>query len=247
LRTVLAQISDPHLGDDEAAAAFSAAIELVARFEPDAVLVSGDIANQASVAVYEQARELLAPLSAPVYVLAGNHDDPELLHRHFGQPDSWVETVGELRLIACHTSIPGRDDGALGAERLAWLETQLAADTETPTILAMHHPPIRTGVPVIDDLALAEADRVALGELVARSPQLKRIVGGHVHRAATGELAGCPVFVCPSTSLQLALDLDATEITLIREPPCVALHVADGGALTSHLQPVGDYGEPFVP
>jgi hypothetical protein len=83
---------------------------------------------------------------------------------------------------------------------------------------------------------------------VARNPQVARIVAGHIHRTATGVLGGCPVFVCPSSYLQLVLDLGpGSEIALIREPPGFALHVAVDGGLTSHTQPIGDYGEPFVP
>jgi 3',5'-cyclic AMP phosphodiesterase CpdA len=54
--------------------------------QPDAVLVSGDLADHATDAEYECVRELLASLRAPVYVVAGNHDDRRALNRHFGVP-----------------------------------------------------------------------------------------------------------------------------------------------------------------
>jgi hypothetical protein len=67
-----------------------------------------------------------------------------------------------------------------------------------------------------------------------------------VHRGATGDIAGCPVFVCPSSYLQLALDLGPdSEIALVREPPCFGLHVALDDELISHVVPIGDYGPPF--
>jgi 3',5'-cyclic-AMP phosphodiesterase len=133
-----------------------------------------------------------------------------------------------------------------GPERLAWLDEQLSADSETPTLLALHHPPLRLGVPVIDDLGLAAGDCAAVAELVARHPQVKRIVAGHVHRAATGVAGGCAVFVCPSSYIQLVLDLtqDAS-LMLVREPPGFGLHVAVDGELSSHVQPIGDFGPPF--
>jgi Icc protein len=258
VRTVLAQISDPHLAAGsgaEPAEAFAAAVEVVASLDPapDAVLLSGDLANEPKDEMYGRIVELIEPLSMPVHVLAGNHDDSAALRSRFdvpgepGDPIQYVERIGAVRMIACDTSIPGRDDGALGADRLGWLEAQLARDTETPAILAMHHPPLRLGVPAIDALGLADSDRTALAELVARSPQVRRIIAGHVHRGAVGDLGGCPVFVCPSSYLQLALDLHATEIALVREPPCVAFHVVEGTSVISHLQPTGDYGAPFVP
>jgi 3',5'-cyclic AMP phosphodiesterase CpdA len=258
VNTILAQISDPHVavgpGDLGSAEALAAAVRAIAELDqaPDAVLVSGDLANEPTDAAYERVAELLAPLEAPVHLLAGNHDDPDALRARLGAPGEpgqslqYVEQVGGVRMIALDTTVPGRDDGALGADRLAWLEAQLAEDGDAPTILAMHHPPVLTGTPVIDDLALADSDRLALSELLPRNPQVKRLVAGHVHRGMTGAAGGCPVFVCPSTHLQLALDLDATEIALIREPPCFAVHVATGREVVSHLQPIGDYGTPFT-
>jgi 3',5'-cyclic-AMP phosphodiesterase len=259
LRTVLAQISDPHLQvgpeGEPAAEALAAAVATVAALDqaPDAVLLSGDVVNEPAPAAYELARRLTDALPMPVHVLPGNHDDVEALRAAFdapgrgGEPLQYAVPVGGIRLIALDTSVAGREAGALGPGRLAWLEAELAADTETPTVLAMHHPPILTGVPSVDVIALDESDRVALGELVAAQRQVKGIVGGHVHRAVAGVLNGCPVFVCPSTYLQVALDLDSPELSLVREPPCIAIHVATGAELVSHLQPVGDYGPRFVP
>ena len=76
----------------------------------------------------------------------------------------------------------------------------------------MHHPPVAIGVRRCSTRSRSpEADRPALRELMAANPQVKRIVAGHVHRGATGGIGGCPVFVCASSYLQLALDLRADE------------------------------------
>jgi 3',5'-cyclic AMP phosphodiesterase CpdA len=253
----LAQISDPHVhigpGDLGSAEALAAAVRAVAELHPapDALLLSGDLTNDGTDAEYRRVAELLDPLELPVHVLAGNHDDPDGLRAHIGapgragEPVQYALRVGELRLVACDTTVAGREEGAFGAERLAWLEQQLAEDEETPTIVAMHHPPILIGMPAMDAIGLPEADRSALGELLARTPQVKRVITGHVHRAATGDCGGRPVFVCPSSHLQLALDLESHDIALIREPPCFALHVAIGCEVVSHLQPIGDYGPAF--
>src|SRR4051794_3783424 len=96
---LLAQLSDPHIGaewaDGNPVAGLAAAVESVAsmRRQPDAVLVSGDLADNATEAEYEQVRELLAPLQAPLYVLPGNHDDRCALRRHFGVPGAGGEPV----------------------------------------------------------------------------------------------------------------------------------------------------------
>src|ERR671922_496693 len=96
---LLVQLSDPHIGADwggaDSVAMLAAAIESVRELEPnpDAVLISGDLADHATDVEYEQVRELLAPLEAPLYVLPGNHDDRRALHRHFGVPGGAGEPV----------------------------------------------------------------------------------------------------------------------------------------------------------
>jgi 3',5'-cyclic-AMP phosphodiesterase len=255
---ILAQLTDPHItigpGDAGSADALATAVEAVLALDPapDAVLLTGDLTEHASAEEYERAAELLAPLSMPLHLLAGNHDDADALRAHLGAPGKAGEPLqyslqlGPLRLIACDTTVSGQDAGALGPDRLSWLESELATDRETPTLLAVHHPPMLIGVGVLDEIGLAEADRLALAELMAANPQVKRIVAGHVHRGATGGIGGCPVFVCPSSYLQLALDLRPdSEIALVREPPCFGLHVALETELISHVVPIGDYGSPF--
>lgn len=255
---ILAQLTDPHItvgpGDAGSAEALAAAIAAVNAFDPlpDAVLLTGDVTEHASEAEYERAAELLAELSIPVHLLVGNHDEPDGMRAHLGapgdrgQPLQYSQPLGPLRLVACDTTVRGQDAGALGPERLAWLEAELERDRATPTLLAMHHPPLLIGMDVLDEIGLAQADRLALRELVAANPQVKRIVAGHVHRGATGGIGTCPVFVCPSSYLQLALDLRAdSEIALVREPPCFGLHVTLDDELISHVVPIGDYGPPF--
>ena len=247
---LLAQLSDPHIGGDWAAAdpvaGLAAAVERVRAMpqQPDAVLVSGDLADHATDAEYEQARELLAPLEAPLYVLPGNHDDRGTLRRHFavpGEDDAPVHysvDLGPLRLVVLDTTLPGEDPGALDAERLGWLDAELARAPERPTVLAMHHPPLVTGVRVWDEVGLPAADRRALGEVVARHPQVRRVVGGHVHRTVTADLAGRPVMAVPSTYVQGRLDFGATEFELADEPAGFAIHAVVDGELVSHVQPV---------
>jgi 3',5'-cyclic AMP phosphodiesterase CpdA len=231
--TVLAQLSDPHMrlppDDQGAGAALEAAVRAVLALDPlpDAVIVTGDLADGALPAEYERVRDLLAPLPMPVHLLPGNHDDPATVGA------SYAVGVGPLRLVACDSTIAGRDEGELD---LAWLETELAADRETPTIVAMHHAPILTGIGGLDAIGLT--NRGALAGLLERSPQVRRVIAGHVHRGAFGVVGGCGVVACPSTNLQTKLEIGAEDFTIVREPPAFAVHALLDGELVSHLQPV---------
>jgi 3',5'-cyclic-AMP phosphodiesterase len=239
--TILAQLSDLHLqldGDDRGAAqalrnAVAALLEL--RPVPDAVLVSGDLGDRGSAAEYALARELLAPLPMPVHVLAGNHDDHEALSEAFGSPARYTARVGEVALVACHTPLPGRMEGRLDLE---WLEAELEAARGAPVVVAMHHPPLLTGIPVLDEIGLPPEQRAGLTDLLASFPNVRRVVAGHVHRTAFGLLGGCGVVTAPSTNLQARLEIGARAFDFVPEPPGFLLHVELGGELVSHLQPL---------
>src|SRR3954447_5104858 len=141
---MLAQLTDPHirLGDDAPDRALAAAVAAVVALDPapDAVLVSGDLADTGDPREYARVRELLAPLPMPYHVLPGNHDDVTELEKVFG-PAEYAVDVGELRLVAVDSTIPGPGDGRIPLDRLAAL-----LDGGKPTIVAMHHAPLVTGV-----------------------------------------------------------------------------------------------------
>ena len=239
---MLAQLTDPHVevgpGDRGSAESLAAGVSAVLALRPlpDAVLVSGDLAETASATEYERVRELVAPLPMPVHVLPGNHDDRDALREHFPLPGDgryeYAVDVAGVRLVACDSTIPGRPEGALD---VAWLEAQLGAG---PAIVAMHHPPFAIGMPAADEIMLGAADRDALAALLARSPQVRRVIAGHVHRAAFATVGGCAAMACPSVHLATRLEIGAPGFELAREPPAFAVHVAVGGEIVSHIQPV---------
>jgi Icc protein len=247
---LLVQLSDPHIGAAwqgvDPVPMLAAAIESVRALhpEPDAVLVSGDLAESGADAEYELVRELLAPLDAPLYVLPGNHDDREPLRRQFdlpgagGEPVPYSADLGPLRLVVLDSTRPGEDRGELDAERLSWLDTELSSAPDRPTLVATHHPPLWTGLPAMDEVGLPAADRRALGEVVERHPQVLRIVGGHMHRTIAADLRGRAVLAAPSTYLQAQLDFHSHEIKLAAEPAGFALHALRDGELISHVQTV---------
>ncbi|HEX2294180.1 MAG TPA: phosphodiesterase [Actinomycetota bacterium] len=247
---VLVQLSDLHVGavwaSPDPVAGLEAAVRAVLDmpFRPDAVLVSGDLSDHGTDSEYEQVVDLLAPLAAPVYVVPGNHDDRRALHRHFGVPGAAGEPVqysvdlGAMRLVVLDTTRPGEDPGALDEERLAWLDAELSSGPALPTVVAMHHPPVETGIPTCDESGLPPADRRGLAEVVLRHEHVRRLVAGHVHRAVYGQLAGRPVSTAPSTYVQLRLHFHTRDVALAeREPAGFAVHALLDGEVVSHVQP----------
>lgn len=249
---MLVQLSDLHLHEDrrEPAERLAHAVHRVAALEPrpDAVLLSGDLADEPSSAAYEQAHELLAPLGVPLHAIPGNHDDRDLLRARFGPSPApagaqvrFAVSCGPLRLVGCDSTSPGEERGSLEGEELDWLDQVLAEQPDAPTLLALHHPPVLTGVRVMDAIALAGDDRAALEALLGEHPQVRAIACGHVHTTMTTAFAGRPLLVCPSTNSALRLDLRAREdipFAVADEPLGLAVHALVDGRLVSHVQPL---------
>ncbi len=244
--TVLAQLTDLHIevgvGDAGPARAVAAAVAAVGalRPAPHAVIVTGDVAESGASREYERARELLAPLTMPVYAIPGNHDDAGELRGVFGGdgPHGFGVRVGGIRLVAMDSTRPGHDDGSLSADRLVWLREQLTVEPATPTVVAMHHPPLLNGMPALDVLGLPEDDRRALAEVLGANPQVRRVAAGHVHRAAFATLGNCGVVACPAVYLEARLEIGGTILDLVEAAPGFALHVALGDGCATHVQVV---------
>jgi Icc protein len=243
---VLVTLADLHIGADWIAtdplATLSATVDAVRRLDVavDAVLVLGDIAERGSGDEYARALAELERLEAPLHVAVGNRDDRDELRRRFGhepatgQPLHYVADLGAARLIVLDTTIPGRAAGELDRDSLAWLERELGARPRQPTVLAMHHPPLLTGSAAWDGIALSAASRPALAHTLAAHPQVRLILGAHLHRPLITEFGRCPLVVSPSSYVQFPLRLHATELIPGDEPPGYAVHVvADEGDTTS--------------
>jgi 3',5'-cyclic AMP phosphodiesterase CpdA len=89
---LLAQLSDVHIGANwegvDPQPRLEAVIEAVRELPNpvDAVVVSGDLADDASEQSYELVRQLLGRFEVPVHVLPGNHDNRARLRQFFELP-----------------------------------------------------------------------------------------------------------------------------------------------------------------
>lgn len=177
---------------------------------PDAVLLTGDLADRGEPEAYAALRALLerhpALATSTVVVLAGNHDDRGALCTHLlGEPASTdplyrVSWVGDLRIVALDSTVPGAAHGALGEDQLDALRRELAQSAPAGTIVAVHHPPVPSPLPTMNGYGLRAPERLA--EVLLGS-DVCLVVAGHDHHASAGALAGIPVFVGPSTAYSL--------------------------------------------
>jgi 3',5'-cyclic AMP phosphodiesterase CpdA len=262
---LLAQLTDLHVCPPGVAAnrvvetntLVERALRMVSRMRPapDAVILSGDLAENGLVAEYEVLVGLLGRyLDCPVYAVPGNHDRRENFRAALGHlpgitsDPEFVQYAIEthpVRLVMLDTLVPGGGYGRLDAGQLAWLDRTLAAAAAKPTIVVMHHPPFDCGIAHMDRIKLEDA--AAFAAIVARHPQVRRILCGHVHRPVTTHLAHAIASISPSVAHQVVLDLDpAGPSAFVMEPPAFQVHRVNGvGEIVSHTAYVETYPGPF--
>ena len=212
----IVHLSDPHLlaGGARLADRFDvgeslgrtlAAIERAVE-RPDAIVVTGDLADLGEPEAYRRLRAAVEPVSerlgAPVVWVAGNHDERPALREHLlgaapsEEPVTGVWDLNGLRLVALDSTVPGWHHGDLDAEQLSWLGTVLREPAEHGTLLAMHHPPVPSHVPFFDILELRHQDELAD---VIRGSDVRGILAGHLHYSMHATFAGVPVSVASAT------------------------------------------------
>jgi len=262
---LLAQLTDLHLRPRGVAADRVVETNMLAerafravgriRPAPDAVLLSGDLAEAGLEAEYELLAELLRRyIRCPVFAIPGNHDSREafraaLAHLPGVTKDAeFVQYAVEdypVRLVMLDTVVPGAPHGELCGRRREWLERTLAAETEKPTIVVMHHPPFDCGIGHMDAMKLRDAE--AFAAIMARHSQVQRILCGHVHRAVTARVGHAIASIAPSMAHQVALDLEpGGPSALVMEPAAFQLHhVTPALEIVSHTAYVEDYPGPF--
>jgi Icc protein len=192
----------------------------------DAVLLTGDITDDASEAGCRRVAVQLARLDAPVLAVGGNHDAGPEITSVFG-PARTLE-VGGWRLIGVDSQQPGRVEGAVGpAEVLARID---GMDLR-PTVLAVHHPP--RGVSTHPWFQLEGGDELLDG--LALRPQVRLVVSGHLHQPFEDRVGHLALLGAPSTLYALrhdgtAWDKDETVPTGAR-----VLRLGDDGTWASEL------------
>jgi 3',5'-cyclic AMP phosphodiesterase CpdA len=213
----LAQISDTHVRADDggaAAAQLRRAMAQAKSYEVDAILLTGDLANDERAEEYAVLAEAIADPPAPLFLMPGNHDERGLMRRFFPShaywprqgPLSFAIDDFPVRVVAVDQVVPGETHGLLTEAGAKWLDATLAAAPAAPTIVALHHPPFLTHDLLFDRIGLLDADLFA--SVIAKHRQVARVICGHHHRVAFGQVAHAPVIVAPSSSWTYGLAMD---------------------------------------
>lgn len=252
---LIAQITDIHLGFEPGNAREANHLRLERNIaalnaispQPDFLLVTGDIADRGTAEAYAQFREAISAIACPVYCCPGNHDRRDLFRAALPQPTALPGFIqygfdaGELRVLVLDTLEEGHHGGSFCEARAAWLKAELTQNPERPTLIALHHTPIASGIAWMDPAPAAPwIER--LEECLRGQAQVVKIVCGHIHRPVAAQWQGHGLAVCAATASQLSLDFAPVDpdrpdgrIMVTNAPPAFALHYWNGRELVTHF------------
>lgn len=261
---LIVQITDMHVsapgrlfgGRVDSRATFERAITRVLALspEPDMVLLSGDLAETGAPEEYEFVATQIARLPCPVLAIPGNHDVREEMLRTLAQcvgrqADGHLSFANDsfaVRLIGLDTIVPRQIHGEICEQRLAWLRDVLAG-SDKPALIAMHHPPFRTGLVAMDNYGIKRGLPEFRAIVAEHAKHICAIVCGHAHRAIIANISGVPVLLAPSCSFPFELNLrDMPSLNFVEEPPQFLVHTwNESTGLVSHATFVDDYPGPY--
>lgn len=240
---ISAQLSDIHAHEhNDNLTRLDRALAWLDPMSPDALVLTGDLIDDDWFAGYEIIAGKLNERTFPSFILPGNSDDravmKSVLDGHYWNHTStlgalhFVADIGELRLIGLDTTLRNSAAGSVG-EHLPWLTDILATDGPTASILFMHHPVIRSGIPPLDQIMCLDAAKLA--ECLSDHPRKPlAITSGHVHRPMAGKLAGIPAYICGSLCPENPLWFGSDIVPPVNNCLSFMIHRYADGELVTH-------------
>ena len=217
----LLHISDLHFGHHDPALAAGFAEDINAQ-RPDLVVASGDFTQVGTKEEFEQAREFLDRLHAPVFAVPGNHDVPAVnilrrffnpygLYRRFISPDlePSLEMDGVV-LVGMRTSRRARLEwnwghGTISRGQLEDLDERFAqASPDAVRVIVAHHPLLFPTQPMLQKTKRVKRADDALATFASLGVRL--VLSGHFHlsyvrkrESKAAEREGEPIGLSKST------------------------------------------------
>ena len=230
---VVAHVSDTHFGNDQQdpTTRLDRVMDHLLALDPrpDVLVVSGDVADHGLPEEYAAARAWLDRWPGTLAVCPGNHDVRDAFVRGLDTPARSVVEAGGHRFVMLDSLIDAVDgeridEGRIGNEQLAWLESELAASHQ-PTFVVLHHPPLTIGIGLMDPIRLLDGE--PLGAVVTRHPHVLATLVGHAHTMATTTFGGRPLLIGGGVVSTVPLDIEPLRIVWYDGPPTLAIHLVD--------------------
>ncbi|MGX9354399.1 metallophosphoesterase [Roseobacteraceae bacterium S113] len=213
--TKIIWMSDPHFQNDGTIDGLDPRVRLAAAIahanthhaDADFAILSGDLVGDDIEGDYTALAKYLAASEMPIYPMMGNNDDRDGLRSRLALPEGAmpdfiqfaIETDAGL-VVCLDTHKVGSHAGEFCSARRDWLIDLLHSHADRDTYIFMHHPPMRLGLPMQDEIMLEAGE--AFVDLVSRHKTVKHLFMGHVHRPTCGTIRGIPFATMGALSFQ---------------------------------------------
>ena len=219
----IVQITDTHILAEDAtlfheydtSASLNNVIKQIKNVEQDTdlVLLTGDLVHEPTKASYQKLADSLSSLTAPLYCLPGNHDNPETMQYIMGTNGvdaSKLVKLGNWLLILLNSHVTGEHSGLLSEDELSFLHNSLHKYSDLHCLIALHHQPVSINSSWMDSMNLRNAN--AFFKIIDQFKQVKAIIWGHIHQEFEAKRDNVMLFGTPSTCLQFQPGADTFKI-----------------------------------
>ena len=169
----------------------------------DAILATGDLANEGSPAAYRRIRGLFRKVGLPILCLPGNHDAVDAFERELvGENISALgaRCFGGWQIVLLDSTVAEWEDGRLDAAELDRLDGALKRFPDKHALICLHHHPVPVGGAWRDHVALRDADDFF--RVTDRYRHVRAVIWGHIHQPFEGARDGVRLCGAPSTGFQ---------------------------------------------
>jgi 3',5'-cyclic-AMP phosphodiesterase len=180
------------------------AIDEIARFDPDAVVVKGDLTNLGTEAEYKSFLDAYTRLGDRMRHVRGNHD---AMRTEQIAPGHFAVNLDGVTLAVLDTTRPGTDRGRIPREQLEWLDDLAAAATVPVLVFGHHHPWDPSSRERSETyFGINPDDSDALFAVIDRRPAIAGYFAGHTHRNRIRHFA-------------VARDIPIVEVACVKDYP----------------------------
>lgn len=208
----IVQVTDPHLRKEEdgkllgmnTRSSLDAVLQLIKQNHsmPDALLATGDLAQDGSVEAYQSFAEMVNTFDCPVFWFSGNHDNRDAM-RVVADGSTALEKVvrmGKWQFIFLDSLLDGQVYGHLSDAELTLLDDALTERPDLHSLVSFHHHPVDIDCKWLDAIGLK--NREQLLRIIDKHPNVRCLLWGHIHQEIDAMREGVRLLATPSTCVQ---------------------------------------------
>ena len=172
----------------------------------DCLIVTGDLSQDGTFESYQNVANLLNKAGMKYYLMPGNHDDVEIINKVFDfkwiiDNVDYTAELGDYLFYFIDSTLYQRDEGAFSEEQLIRFENKLKKNKSKPTLVFMHHHPLKIDSTWMDAMMLINHEK--FNSIINANPQIKAVLYGHIHQVFESNINGTFYGSVPSTSYQI--------------------------------------------